>query len=96
MIEREVEHIKEAVRSGKATDALLKMLADLPRRGEGYIQDLEALMAKNVGRGKEVLASLGTEILVDSVGTAEIRGDLREALPESKVLWLGEEDSNPR
>lgn len=47
-------------------------------------------------RGKDILASLGTEVAIHPDGTAEIRGDLRSVLSlvngrrESVLSWLGE------
>lgn len=40
-----------------------------------------------VARGKEILASLGTEVVISPDGTAEIRGDLGKAI----VLAGGEQ-----
>ena len=82
---------------------LERILADLPSRVQAHLEDLEALLASDqVERGKDVLASLGTEVVISPDGTAEIRGDLRKVLDfvgrrqKSVVSWLGEEDSNPR
>ena len=56
-----------------------------------------------MARDKDILAALGTEILIRPDGTAEVRADLRKALTlvggqrnETVLRWLGEEDSNPR
>ncbi|MDP2959348.1 MAG: recombinase family protein, partial [Longimicrobiales bacterium] len=81
-----------------------KVLAELPQRVQAYLEDLETLLARDqVARGKDILAALGTEILIHPDGRAEIRGDLGKALAlvsgrqrESVLSWLGEEDSNPR
>ena len=84
---------------------LERILADLPARVQAYLEDLEELLAqRHVEEGKNILAGLGTEVLIRADGTAEIRGDLRKALlltaprktGESVISWLGEEDSNPR
>jgi hypothetical protein len=130
-VEAEIEHIKKAVRIGKATESLLEMLedaehrrntlavgqevsrpsdvrahlekvlAELPERVQAYLENLETRLAKRqVERGKDILASLGTEVKISPDGTAEIRGDLRRVLSfmgdrqhKSMVPWLGEEDS---
>ena len=85
-------------------DRVVKAPADweLPRRVQEHLANLETLLARDqVGRGKEILASLGTEILISADGTAEVRGDLRKALTllssrkDSAVLWSGERESNP-
>jgi site-specific DNA recombinase len=80
-----------------------RVLAELPERVQAHLEDLETLLARNqVGRGKDILAALGTEIAICPDGRAEIRGDLGKALVlvsgrqrESVLSWLGEEDSNP-
>ncbi len=82
---------------------LEKVLDELPERVGAYLKDLETLLAQNqIERGKDILASLGTQIVLRPDGTAEIRGDLGKVLAvvsgrrkESSLLWLGEEDSNP-
>lgn len=73
-------------------------MADLPARVQAYLEDLETLLAQDqIERGKDILASLGTEILIHPTGTAEIRGDLRKALTLARgrtggrvISWLGE------
>jgi hypothetical protein len=77
---------------------LEKVLAQLPERVQAILEDLETLLASgHVARGKDILAALGTEIIISHEGTAEIRGDLRKALTlvsgqrdKSMVAWLGE------
>lgn len=81
---------------------LAKVLAELPERVQAYLSDLETLLAQDqVERGKDILAALGTEVIVypDKVS---IKGDLGKALTAvsgrdrgNVVSWLGEEDSNP-
>ncbi len=130
-VEAEIEHIKRAVKIGKATESLLEMLEDaerrrkallagleapkrgdaqarlervlseLPKRVQAYLEDLETLLARHqVERGKDILASLGMEVVISADGTAEIRGDLRKALTlvssrkESESLWSGEPHSS--
>ncbi len=45
-----------------------------------YLEDLETLLArKQIERGKDILASLATEVLIHP-DEIEIRGDLRRAL----------------
>ncbi len=62
-------------------DRLERALAELPGRVEAYLEDLETLLARDqVERGKEILETLGTKILVSPDGTAEIRGDLGKSL----------------
>jgi hypothetical protein len=57
------------------------VLAELPERVQAYLEDLEGLLAGDqVPRGKEILASLGTEVVIFPDGTAEIRGDLGKAI----------------
>ncbi len=59
---------------------LEKVLAELPERVQAYLEDLETLLArKQVERGKDILASLGTEVLIHPDGI-EIHGDLRRVL----------------
>lgn len=58
-----------------------RVLAELPERVQRYLEGLEKLLAQGqVERGKDILAALGTEILINPDGTAEIRGDLRKTL----------------
>ncbi len=73
----------------------------LPKRVQAYLENLETLLARHqVERGKDILASLGTEVAIGADGTTEIRGDLRKALTlvssrkESSLLWSGEWDSS--
>jgi hypothetical protein len=64
----------------------------------------ELLASRQIERGKQILAGLGTLVIINPDGTAEIRGELGRALgfigpsrkPEGSLWWLGEEDSNPR
>ncbi len=57
---------------------LEKVLAELPERVQAYLEDLEILLArKQIERGKNILAGLGTEVLIHPNGI-EIRGDLRQ------------------
>ena len=75
---------------------LEKVLEALPERVQAYLEDLETLLAKEqIERGKDILASLGTEIVIHPEGTADIRGDFHKALAvvsgrhrESVVSWL--------
>ncbi len=79
---------------------LEKVLAELPKRVQAYLEELETRLAKRqVERGKDILASLGTEVKISPEGTAEIRGDLRKVQSfmgdrqhKSMVPWLGEEE----
>ncbi|HLW47328.1 MAG TPA: hypothetical protein VKW09_06120 [bacterium] len=81
-----------------------RILAELPERVQAYLEDLDALLAGDqIERGKQILASLGTEVIISPDGTAEIRGDLGKAIRllgqrrrDRSLWWLGEEDSNPR
>jgi site-specific DNA recombinase len=58
-----------------------RVLAELPERVQTYLEDLENLLAGDqVARGKEILASLGTEVVISPDGTAEILGDLGKAI----------------
>lgn len=60
---------------------LERVLSQLPERVQAHLEDLERLLAGDqVARGKEILASLGTEVVIAPDGTAEIRGDLRKAI----------------
>jgi len=53
----------------------------LPKRVQAYLEDLETLLARyQVERGKDILASLGMEVVISADGTAEIRGDLKESV----------------
>ncbi len=60
---------------------LEKVLNELPQRVKEHLDNLETLLARDqVDRGKEVLAALGTEVLIGPDGVAEIRGDLGKAI----------------
>lgn len=50
-VEQEIEHIKQAVKFGKATDALLEMLEDADRRRKALIAGQEAPGARTPRRG---------------------------------------------
>ena len=75
----------------------------MPGRVQTHLEDLETLLARDqVARGRDILAALGTEVVIHSSGTAQIRGDLGKAPSlvsgrqgDSVLSWLGEEDSNP-
>lgn len=86
---------------------LAQVLATLPERVRGHLNDLDTLLAVNqVNRGKEILATLDAQIVLRPAGdhlNAEISGNLGRvfALVAAKDRrgsnsWLGEEDSNPR
>lgn len=60
---------------------LERVLIELPERVQAYLENLETLLARDqVERGKDILASLGTEVVISPDGTAEIRGDMRKVL----------------
>ncbi len=69
------------VRSDDTQARLEKVLAELPERVKERLDDLGTLLARDqVDRGKDILAGLGTEVLIGPDGVAEIRGDLRKAM----------------
>jgi hypothetical protein len=66
---------------------------------QAYLDDLQALLARReIERGKDLLASLGTKVLIAPDGLVEIQGNLAKALltttagsqRDSVVSWLGE------
>ncbi len=90
---------QEVSRPSNVRAHLEKVLGELPERVQAYLEDLETRLAKRqVERGKDILASLGTEVKISPDGIAEIRGDLRKVLSfmgdrknKSVNPWLGEE-----
>jgi site-specific DNA recombinase len=86
---------------GDLETKLARLLARLPEKIAQAVADLETLLASHqVARGKDILAALGTEIVLTPTAAgleAEIRGSLRQAvtLAGGSIPWLGEEDSNP-
>ncbi len=91
--------------NGDVEAKLARILAGLPARIARAVADLETLLtARQVERGKDILAALGAEVVLTPTAEgleAEIRGNLRQAVttlaaPGGSEVWLGEEDSNPR
>ncbi len=94
-------------------ERLQAVLERLPDMVQGCMEDLEALLAaKQVEKGKDLLASLIQEVVLHPVPEngsgpqleAEIKGDIQRVLTlqaarargKGQLRWLGEEDSNPR